>query len=378
VVDAIRGGERTAEEVLELYGVLDHLSHERLILIVEAYHETCHRRWERTQKALIAEVARRERDAGRRDRLGGMIGRSPEIQEVFERISLAGTSRDAVLLTGGTGTGKDLAARTIHLVSGDPPDRFVPVNCAALSHDLIESELFGHRRGSFSGAREEHPGLFRAAAGGTLFLDEVTELPPGAQAKLLRALQERAVRPVGGLEEIAVDARIVASTNRDLEEALEEGRVRRDLYYRLRQLVIAIPPLRDRREDVPLLVRHFAEKAAGDGLCPAAPELEPEALARLEAHDWPGNVRELENVVRLACRLSGGRRVTVDHVKLEARPSSAAPRPAAAAEPLSMRDAERDAIRRALEATDGNKTRAAQLLGISRKKLYAKIKAYAL
>jgi len=378
VVSVLRKQGRNAEDILELFTALDQLSHERLILLAEAYHQTCHRRWKDTEQALIKEVARCEEQSGQRERLCGLVGRSAPMQAIYERLSLAAGSRETVLLTGDTGTGKDLAARTIHALAGDPPERFVPVNCAALSHDLIESELFGHMRGSFSGAQADHPGLFRAAQGGTLFLDEVTELPPEAQAKLLRALQERAVRPVGGLAEIPVITRIVASTNRDLEVALDEGRVRRDLYYRLRQMVIAFPPLAERRADIPLLVRHFAAKAAADGLCPRAPVFTPEAVDRLASCDWPGNVRELESVVRLACRVAKDGRVDVRELGLDAVWEKTEPTAAATAgpAPVSMREAEKDAIERALDATTGNKTQAARLLGISRKQLYAKLRAY--
>jgi DNA-binding NtrC family response regulator len=254
----------------------------------------------------------------------------------------------------------------------------VPVNCAAISHDLIESELFGHRRGSFSGAQQDHSGLFRAAHGGTLFLDEVVELPPPSQAKLLRALQESAVRPVGGVAEVPYSARVVASTNLDLADALAEGRIRRDLYYRLRQLVIELPSLADRREDVPLLAAHFARRAADDGLCPQAPGFSREAIAHLKQQDWPGNVRELENAIRLACRTSGGELIEPRHLQLDVPTDATAPEPVAQSDPLSLKDAERDAIARALQATEGNKTQAARLLGISRKQLYVKLKTYGL
>jgi transcriptional regulator with PAS, ATPase and Fis domain len=356
IIDVIRRDDRSAEDVLELFSALDHLSHERLILMAEAYHNTCHLRWQHKEQALITEVARRERD--RRERLCGLVGRSAPMQEVYERLNLAAGSRETVLLVGDTGTGKDLAARTIHALSGDPPERFVPVNCAALSHDLIESELFGHRRGSFTGAQSDHPGLFRAAQGGTLFLD---------------------VRPVGGIEEIEVTARIVASTNRDLDEAIDEGLVRRDLYYRLRQLVVPLPLLRDRAEDLPLLSRHFAEKAAEDGLCSRPPSLTPEGLSRLASHRWPGNVRELESVIRLACQRAKSGQLEADHLVLDGTPEPAGSlRPEDDRPPISMRDAEHEAIRRALDATQGNKTQAARVLGISRKQLYAKIRAFGL
>jgi DNA-binding NtrC family response regulator len=329
------------------------------------------------------------------------------MQRVYERLAIAARTRDPVLLVGESGTGKELAARAIHALSGDPAERFIAVNCAALPRDLMESELFGHTAGAFSGARGEHLGVFRAASGGTLFLDELTELVPEAQAKLLRALQERAVRPVGALAEVPVAVRIVASTNRDLRESLAEGRLRRDLYYRLQSLVVTIPPLRERREDIPLLVRHFLARAEEEGMRCCRFGASREVLRLLSLHDWPGNVRELENAIRFACRLDRGPRLEASDLpaeivaaakKAEARAralgcdletpaapmgetASKSPSPSAAAPERSLmtiREAEREAIARALRATGGNKARAARLLSISRKQLYAKIREYGL
>ncbi len=374
---------RSGQERLAISAALAALSREAIIHVVEAYHCQCRDRWKWRHEKLLTGIAQREQERGGRDRLCGLIGRSEPMQRVYELLALAAEGRDAVLITGATGTGKEIAARTIHALSGDPPERFVAVNCAALSHELIESELFGHQRGSFSGAHSDHRGLFRAAHGGTLFLDEVTEFPTHAQAKLLRTLQERSVRPVGGLAEIPVDVRIVASTNRPLDRALEEEKLRRDFYYRLRHLVVALPPLAERKGDIPLLVDHLARKAASEGLRARAPVFSEDALRRLGEHGWPGNVRELESVVRLICRRAGPRRVDAADLGPEildggdAMPERATIA-AEPAEPISIREAERDAIARALEATEGNKTRAAGLLGISRKQLYVKIKQYEL
>lgn len=310
-----------------------------------------------------------------RDQLCGLIGASPAMQRLYARIELASRGRETILLIGESGVGKELVARAIHQAAGDPSERFVAVNCAALPQALLESELFGHRRGAFSGAAEPHPGLIRAAAGGTLFLDEISELAPEAQAKLLRVIQERAVRAVGDLHESPVEVRIVAATNRDPKLALAEGQLRRDLYYRLQRLVIDVPPLRDRRSDIPLLVATFGERWRVAYREARAKSFTPDALAKLGAHGWPGNVRELENVVFSASLACSGAFVHPEHLPaLDPDGTTAEEGPA----PASMRDAERRAISGALDRAQGNKSLAARILGISRKQLYAKIDRYEL
>jgi DNA-binding NtrC family response regulator len=379
IVETIREEGCASAELLALHSALGQLSFERLVLLVESYRAIAASPGadrESADRELPARPARME--AGR-DRFCGMVGRTACMQRVYESLALAARSRDAVLVVGESGTGKELAARAIHALSGDPARTFVAVNCAALAHELIESELFGHRRGAFSGADTDHAGLFQAAHGGTLFLDEMTELIPAAQAKLLRALQERAVRPVGGISEIPVAVRIVASTNQALDESLEAGVLRRDLYYRIQHLVIPLPPLRERVEDIPLLVDHFIEKANTERLGVPKRGISRAALDRLAARDWPGNVRELENTVRLACKRSASRRLDVDDFA-GLPPAGTGPRFAdpMAERPESLRAAEREAIARALRLTEGNKSRAARLLGISRKQLYVKLRNYGL
>ncbi|MBI5488741.1 MAG: sigma-54-dependent Fis family transcriptional regulator [Deltaproteobacteria bacterium] len=296
---------------------------------------------------------------------------------LYERVALAACGRETALIVGESGTGKELVAQAIHRQSGDPADRFVAVNCAALPRALMESELFGHARGSFSGATERRLGLARAASGGTLFFDEITELDVEAQAKLLRLIQERAVRPVGENREVPVQVRIVASTNEDLAAALGRGKLRRDLYYRLQRWVVRVPPLRDRLEDIPLLAAHFAARWHVSCGAASAPELTAAALDRLALHNWPGNVRELENVVFQACATASGRRVGVGDLPLLGEPA-ADPTAAAPFGPISLREAERGAIASAMAHTAGNKTMAARLLGISRKQLYVKLRLYGL
>jgi transcriptional regulator with AAA-type ATPase domain len=305
-----------------------------------------------------------------RSRLGGYVGAGPAAQRLYRRIELAARGRDTALIAGESGTCKELVARAIHEVAGDPADRFVAVNCAALPRELVESELFGHRRGAFSGATADRRGLFRAAAGGTLFLDEISELLPDAQAKLLRVLQERLVRPLGGEREEPVDVRVLAATNRSLARALAEGQLRRDLFYRLQRFVIEMPPLRERREDLGLLVEHFAARFA-EGAGEERRPFSPAALARLEAHDWPGNARELENAVCEALLAAEGPEVRPDDL-----PPLGAAEPALV--PRSLREAERQAIAEALRRADGNKSQASRVLGISRKQLYVKIRDYGL
>ncbi|MCB9914230.1 MAG: sigma-54-dependent Fis family transcriptional regulator [Planctomycetes bacterium] len=324
----------------------------------------------------------RERDVLRdevaRLRSGPIVGRSRQVEGVLQQIErVASTPRTTVLVTGESGVGKELVARAIHDASARRERPFVALNCAALAETLLEAELFGYVGGAFSGAHPKgREGLFAAAEGGTLFLDEVGELAPELQAKLLRVLQERVYRRVGATEDRPTDVRIVASTNRDLGAMVEAGGFREDLFYRLNVLSIVVPPLRERREDVPLLAEHFLRGFAGE----FGREYEgftPEALAALAAHSWRGNVRELRNAIERACLHAAGGLVTAEHLGLGA---AAAPAPAAAA-PLStgdyrLKSMEEALIRRALEAAEGNRSQTARLLGVNRQTLYNKLRAY--
>ncbi len=246
-----------------------------------------------------------------RYRLDRLLGKSAAMQRVFDMLRKIAPARTSVLLVGESGTGKELAARALHELSPRAEHAFVAVNCGAIPETLIESELFGHVKGAFTGATGEKEGLFEAAHGGTLMLDEVAELPLAMQVKLLRALQERRVKPVGGVSEREVDVRVVAATNRDLETEVEKGTFRQDLYYRLNVIQVRMPPLRERREDVPLLVDHFVKKFAAEHAHPIT-GVDADAMAALTAHNFPGNVRELENLVERAVTLATDGRITAD------------------------------------------------------------------
>jgi two-component system response regulator AtoC len=296
------------------------------------------------------------------------------MRPVFERARAAARSDTPVLVVGETGTGKELIARAIHANGRRARRPFVPLNCAALPRDLVESELFGHRRGAFSGALSDQPGLFVGAHGGTLFLDEIGELPAEAQAKLLRVLQDGEVRPVGGLESRKVDARIIAASNRSLA-AMGGGGMRQDLFFRLSVLVIELPPLRDRRDDLPLLIGLFLARIRDRGIA-RVESLEPRALDRLRAYSFPGNVRELENMLEgISLTLAPGRtEIRADDVGLWLRHRApATPEASVAGRPLRLRELEMWAITEALKQAAGNKRRAAQILGISRDTLYRKL-----
>jgi transcriptional regulator with PAS, ATPase and Fis domain len=358
----------------------DKLSHCRMIVLAEAYFGTTQARTQTRTQALEREVTRLAPDPRIRQHFHGIVGQSPAMREVFQRVSAAGASRGTVLIVGESGTGKELVARAIHELSGAGAAPFVPVNCSALPRELIESELFGYKRGAFSGATTEYQGLFRAAEGGSLFLDEVTEMAPDTQAKLLRVLQERAIRPVGSVREVPVNVRIIASTNRDPHEAVRQGRLREDLYYRLHVNTLVLPPLRERREDIPPLVEYFLTYFS-ERLGIPRRTMDPEALAALGHYAWPGNVRELMNVIESAYTFGRSPHITQADLPVAITLAPAAPRqepaPATAAPP-SFAAAERELIARALVSTAGNKLQAARLLGISRKKLYAKIAKYGL
>jgi transcriptional regulator with PAS, ATPase and Fis domain len=355
-------------ELLRLYDTVDGLKCLRTVLMVHG---------QPTEPIdAIDELARLQGEVAGRSRFCGMVGRSRVMQRVYELLAVAARSRTTVLLVGESGTGKELAARAIHRLSGDSMERYVPVNCAALPRELMEDELFGHRKGAFSGAHADKVGLFQAANGGTLFLDEITELSVEAQAKLLRALQERAVRPVGATREEPVSVRVISSTNRPLKEALASGRLRRDLYYRLQGFVVEIPPLRERQGDLALLLQHFLEISRPDR---PRPTVSAAALQQIQTHSWPGNVRELQMSIERACATSKGETLQLADLFREERSTTVCPADALLEElPLSLKRVEEATIVRALKATGGNKARASRLLGISRKQLYVKIQRYCL
>ncbi len=329
------------------------------------------------ERALQGEVESLRKTIAHTDRIGELLGKSGRMQEVFDLIERFAPSPAPVLITGESGTGKELVAKAIHFQSPRRNAPFVAMNCAAIPDSLIESELFGHKRGAFTDARADRDGLFVQANGGTLFLDEIGELSLGMQAKLLRAIQEREVRPLGSSKTERVDLRIVAATNRDLDRCIAEGFFRSDLFYRLNVLVIALPPLRARLEDVPLLAEHFLQKCASrEGRTVRG--FDPGAARALMDHDWPGNVRELENVVERAVLYAEKDLVSANDLPQqvkERRPSDALS--SAVARGLTLAELEREYILQVLAAEGGNKTRAAQRLGLDRKTLYRKLEEYA-
>jgi two-component system response regulator PilR (NtrC family) len=324
------------------------------------------------EKKLLARENRRLRSELRSQiRQRALIGSSPVMQRVYELIGQVAETKANVLISGESGTGKELVARAIHAASDRRDRPFVALNCGAIPENLLESELFGHVKGAFTGAVQNKEGLFETADTGTLFLDEVGELPPSVQVKLLRAIQEKAIRRVGGTSDRKIDVRILAATNRRLEDEVAAGRFREDLYYRLNVIQIALPPLRERPEDVPLLVQHFVDKYAGE-LGKEIGGASEEAMGRLLEHSYPGNVRELENVIERAVALSRGGTIEVDALPPNllqpavdgAVRSSVLPPDGANLDNL-VNDYERGLLLEALERVGGVKKRAAKLLGVS-------------
>jgi DNA-binding NtrC family response regulator len=331
------------------------------------------------EEALGESAARREQAQLRRKQPAApphIIGASRPMRELFDHIALAARSGSTVLVIGESGTGKELIARAVHDMS-ERKGAFVPVNCAAIPAELIESELFGHTGSAFTGAKQPRAGLIEASDGGTLFLDEVGELPPPVQPKLLRSLQEGAVRRVGANIEKGVDLRVVAATNRDLEQDVRDGRFREDLFWRLNVIRLEAPPLRERSFDIPLLVEHFVNKAAEAAKRPPL-DVSSEALAILTAYSWPGNVRELENAIERAVAFARGNAITPDDLPERVRTSGGASALIARSveQNLSLRDLEREYILEVMRRTGGNKSRAAELLGLDRKTLYRRLDEY--
>jgi two-component system response regulator HydG len=309
---------------------------------------------------------------------GGMVGDSPALCKVREMVARVAPRDVSVLIEGETGTGKELVARAIHRASARHGGPFVAINCAAVPATLLESELFGHTRGAFTDAKTARDGLFVQASGGTLFLDEIAEMPLEMQAKLLRALQERRLRPVGSSHEVAFDARIVAATHRDLEFEIENRRFREDLYYRVNVVKIAIPPLRERGNDVLLLAASFLQKAAERNRQEAL-ALSPQVAALLLAYDWPGNVRELENCIERAVALARFSELSADDLPDKVRCYSPRRFMVSAdteSEILSLDELERRYILRALKILNGNRSRAATVLGLDRRTLYRRLERY--
>ena len=321
---------------------------------------------------------------------GSLVGHSLAIIEVMKTVARVAPTQASVLLLGETGTGKELVARTIHGFSERNGRRFVAVNCSALAEGLLESELFGHVRGAFTGAAGSRPGLFREADHGTLFLDEIGDISPALQARLLRALQEHEIVPVGSEAPVKVDVRIIAATHRDLAGLVRTGRFREDLYYRLNVVTLQLPPLRERKQDIPLLLDHFLrELTERHGRGPVA--LDSEAQHRLLAYDWPGNVRELQNVLERALVLAEQDVIGPEHLPPEVRPNGTGelvpepladergPGPQPQASPLlSLEEVERRHVMRVLEATGGSREEASRILGISRRTLTRMVQRWGL
>jgi two-component system, NtrC family, response regulator PilR len=321
------------------------------------------------KKLLTQENQRLRSELRTRARSRSLIGSSASMQRVYDLVAQVASTKTNVLISGESGTGKELVARAIHDQSERRERPFVAVNCGAIPENLLESELFGHVKGAFTGAVQSKAGLFESAEAGTLFLDEIGELPPPLQVKLLRVLQDKCVRRVGGNTDRPVDVRIVAATNRELAEEVEAGRFRDDLYYRLNVIQVALPPLRERIEDVPLLLHHFLEKYTRE-FDKQMEGFSDAALEKILAYPWPGNVRELENMVERAVALCRGRRVEVEHLPpgiVDPRQRSSSGRLPAEGVNLDelLRDFECGLLREALERTGGVKKRAARLLGIS-------------
>ncbi|MBI2921147.1 MAG: sigma-54-dependent Fis family transcriptional regulator [Planctomycetes bacterium] len=322
------------------------------------------RKMTRQAKPARAEEARKS--------LQRLIGRSRPMLEIYKMIARAAETPSSVLLQGESGTGKSLIAQAIHANSPRAEKPFLTVNCSALTETLLESELFGHKKGSFTGATADREGVFKAADGGTLFLDEVGDTSAALQMKLLLAIEEGEIKPVGSNEVFRADVRIISATNKDLKEMVARREMREDLYYRLNVVTIHVPPLRERREDIPLLVEHFV-KMCCERMGKATVAVHPEAMEKIQAHDWPGNIRELHHVIESALALSGRPILVADDLQIAGGAKRKGPAAGEEAGPLvTLEEREKEYIQRVLAATRGNRQAAAEILGIDRKTLYRK------
>jgi DNA-binding NtrC family response regulator len=329
------------------------------------------------KKSLEEKVDRLRAELQGKYRFENVIGRSGVMQTVLEKMAAACGNRATVLITGESGTGKEMVARGIHYNTFKDDAPFVPVNCGALPKDLIESELFGYKKGAYTGAIGDSEGLFCAADGGTIFLDEIMEMSPELQVKLMRVLQERKIRHLGDTREIPVNVRVIAATNKPIQESLASGSIRKDLYYRLSVITIHLPPLRERSEDVPALIEHFLKKHQAE-YNSSVNTVEPAALEALSKYPWPGNVRELENLVEMLLAYAKSPVIRVADLPERIVEGADVPKRSAIGEDdvFTLKEAERKLIVNALAKSKGNKSHAAQMLGISRKSLYKKLVDY--
>jgi DNA-binding NtrC family response regulator len=328
------------------------------------------------RRSLRREVKELRAEVRERYNFSNIVGRSKPMQQLFEVIKRIAARRDAsALIIGSTGTGKELVARAIHYNSDRKDAPFVPINCSAIPETLLESELFGHQKGAFTGAHETRRGLIEEAQGGTVFLDEINTLSANLQVKLLRVLQERVVRRVGGRENIPIDIRLVSASNQDLEEAVKRGEFRQDLFYRLNVVPVRLPDLKDRREDIPLLVHHFLQKFASQHGEPPR-RFDNDAMRVLMTHSWPGNVRELENAVEHALTMGRGTILTPEDLPASVTAPERDVVEEAAIDNLPLAEVERRYILRILEKMEGHQIKTSEILGIDRRTLYRRLRQY--
>ena len=329
------------------------------------------------QRSLRKELERLRTEVRGRYQFSNLIGRSETMERIFDAVAQVSDLPANILITGESGTGKELIARAIHFNSARARGPFLPLNCAAVPGALLESELFGYVRGAFTDAKKDRRGLFQEASGGTLFLDEIGEIAVNLQAKLLRAIEEKEVRPLGANKNEKVDARLISATNRDLEQRVREGSFRQDLYYRLNVIRIELPPLRERTEDIPTLVEHFIQKFA-DQARRKLSGIDTDALEALMSHRWPGNVRELEHTIERAVLMGKNATIGVDDLPqaMFIASHNDPPLERAVAKGYTLYELEREYIQRVMETTKGNKTEAARILGVDRTTLYRKLEEY--
>ncbi|MGC2305455.1 sigma-54-dependent transcriptional regulator [Candidatus Binatus sp.] len=362
------GSIQTAVESMKL-GAFDYItkpfSNGELLLIVSRALEN---------RDLRIEVKRLRIELARNHGLENIIAANPKMTALLSKLAQVADSNVSVLITGESGTGKDLLARALHFLSPRHDGPFVPVNCAAIPESLIESELFGHARGAFTDAKQSKLGLFVAASHGTLFLDEIGEMLPSVQAKLLRVIEDKRVRPLGATGETTVDVRVIAATNADLEKAVADGRFRSDLFYRIATVTMAVPPLRDRPEDIPLLIKHFLVRASAEAGKPP-PELDADTTEFLTHYRWPGNIRELQNALQQAVLLCSGGKITRSDLpdRITGKHHSPARLEELASRRMPLQEVEREYARAVLASVNNHRGEAAAILGVDRKTLTRKL-----